>query len=167
MAFCKEMFIRGKMTSPILNPMPDPQNPNDPMYQFIDTQPESPPPNNPDSSESHYTNRQFIPDDITATLPIVVTILAHGFQNGESIRATKFITVPVALATGMEQLNNRSFVVQQCTNDTFQLYYPSGVPVDGRNFTAYVQGGQFTLTGPTLPVVNPSHFPPPGTEQFS
>lgn len=154
------------MTSPILNPMPDPQNPDDPMYQFIDTQPESPPPNSPDSSLSHYTYRQYTPESITATLPIIVTITDHGFQNGEVLRATKFINVPTALATGMQQLNNRSFVVQRCTANTFQLYYPSGVPVDGRNYTPYVQGGQFTLTGPTLPVVNPSHFPPAGAEQI-
>ncbi len=35
-----------------LNPMPNPQDPNDAMYQFIDTQPPSPYPNNPDSSLS-------------------------------------------------------------------------------------------------------------------
>lgn len=145
------------------NPMPDPQNPEDAMYRFIDTQPESPPPNSPDSSESHYTVRQHEPDVITTTLPMVVLVLAHRFNNGDRIRATKFITTPIADATGMEQLNNRLFVVQQCTNDTFQLYDLNGLPVDGRNYTPYVQGGQFTLTGPTLPVVNPSEFPPEGT----
>lgn len=152
------------MTS-LLNPNPDPSNPNDPMYQFIDEQPPDVYPVNPasgDSSLSHFTNRQYVPENITSALPIVVTITNHGLQNGQSLRATKFISVPLAVATGMEQINNRSFVVQQTTNDTFQLYDNRGLPVDGRLYTPYVQGGLFTLTGQDLPIVNPSHFPPPG-----
>ena len=144
------------------NPMPNPQDQNDPMYQFIDTQPESPPPNNPDSSLSHFTVRQFIPEDISATNPVVVTKTAHGLSNGEAIRATKFVVFPLAVATGMEQLNNRLFYTRQVTDDNFQLCDSNTLPIDGSNFTPYIQGGQFTLTGPDLPVVNPSHFPPPG-----
>lgn len=144
------------------NPMPNPQDPNDPMYVFIDTQPASPYPNNPDSSLSHFTNRQFVPENITNTLPVVVTKTAHGFQNGQAIRATKFISIPFALATGMEQLNNKLFYIRQVSVDTFQLCDASTNPIDGRGFTPYIQGGQFTLVGPDLPVVNPSHFPPPG-----
>ena len=142
--------------------MPDPQDPNDPMYQFIDTQPLSPLPNNPDSSPSNFTTRQFVPTSITASLPIVVTIVAHGFTNGQALRTTKFITMPFANATGMEQLNNRLFYVQQATDDTFQLYGVDSLPVDGTNYTAFVSGGEFTVVGPTLPVVNPSEFPPAG-----
>ncbi len=142
---------------------PNPQNPLDPMYQFIDTQPGDAYPDSPDSSLSHFTVRQFTPEDITNTLPIVVTKTAHGLQNGEAIRATKFISIPFAVATGMEQLNNRLFYIRQVTVDSFQLCDANTNPIDGRNFTPYIQGGQFTLTGPTLPIVNPSHFPPPGT----
>jgi hypothetical protein len=149
------------MTNPV-NPMPDPQDPNDPMYQFIDTQPPSAYPNNPDSSLSHFTTRQFTPEDITNTFPVVVTITNHGFQNGQAIRATKFVSMPFAVATGMEQLNNRLFYVRQATADTFQLCDANTLPIDGRSFTPYIQGGQFTLTGQDLPIVNPSHFPPPG-----
>lgn len=144
------------------NPMPNPQDPNDAMYQFIDTQPLDTYPASPDSSPSNFTTRQFTPTGISQTFPIVVTLPAHGFQNGQTLRTTKFVSFPFAVATGMEQLNNRSFNVQQATTDTFQLYGVDGLPIDGRNFTAYISGGQFTLTGPTLPVVNPSHFPPPG-----
>ena len=145
-----------------LVPAPNPQDPNDAMYQFIDTQPASPYPNNPDSSLSHYTNRQFTPEDITNTFPVTVTKTAHGLINGQALRATKFITVPLALATGMEQLNNKLLYVQQVTLDTFILCNASANPIDGRGFTPYVQGGQFTLTGQDLPIVNPSEFPPPG-----
>ncbi len=145
-----------------LNPMPNPQDPNDAMYQFIDTQPASPYPNNPDSSLSHFTVRQFTPEDITNTLPVVVTKTAHGLINGQAIRATKFITMPFANATGMQQLNNQLFYVRQASLDDFQLADRNTNPIDGRNFTPYVQGGQFTLTGQDLPIVNPSHFPPAG-----
>lgn len=148
------------------NPMPNPQDPDDPMYQFINTQPDSPPPNSPDSSPSHFTTRQFTPSAITNTYPILVTITSHGFQNGQAIRATKFITVPISAATGMEQLNNRLFYVQQATSDTFILSDANTLPIDGSGFTPYIQGGQFTLSGSTLPVVNPSEFPPSGVPAF-
>lgn len=150
----------------MINPMPNPQDPDDPMYQFIDEQPQDEYPVEPeplsDSSLSHFTVRQFTPSAITNTLPIVVTAVGHGLKNTEAVRATQFIRMPYALATGMEQLNNRLFYVQQATANTFQLYDSSGYPIDGRAYTPYIAGGQFTLTGPTLPVVNPSHFPPPG-----
>lgn len=142
---------------------PNPQNPLDPLYLFIDTQPPDVYPNQLDSSYSHFTVRQFTPTAITASLPILVTIPNHGFINGEAIRATKFITIPFANATGMQQLNNRLFYVQLVTDNTFILCDNNAVPVDGSNFTPYIQGGQFTLVGPTLPIVNPSHFPPAGT----
>lgn len=141
---------------------PNPQDPDSPLYDFIDTQPESPYPNNPDSSLSHFTVRQFTPEAISATLPVVVTKTAHGLLNGMSVRATQFITMPVANATGMAQLNNRQFFVQQATTDTFELWDSSGYPIDGRNYTAYIQGGQFTVNGPEILCVNPSHFPPAG-----
>lgn len=144
------------------NVMPNPQDPDDPMYVFIDTQPESTYPNNPDSSPSHFTNRQFTPEAITAAWPIVVTKTAHGLQNGQALRATKFVSMPFAVATGMHQLNNRLFYTRQVTVDTFELCDSNTVGIDGTNFTPYIQGGQFTLAGPTLPIVNPSHFPPPG-----
>lgn len=148
--------------------IPNPQNPNDPMYQFIDTQPTDEPPQSPDSSLSHFTIRQYVPENITAALPMVVTITAHGFQNGQALRATQFITIPFASATGMEQLNNQMFYVQQATTNTFQLYNANGIPIDGRNFTSYIQGGQFTLVGtwPSIETVNPSEFPPSGIPPF-
>lgn len=108
-----------------------------------------------DSSPSHFAVRQFTPENITNTFPIIVTITAHGFQNGQALRATKFVSIPFANATGMEQLNNRLFYVQQRTENTFVLSDVSTLPIDGTFFTPYISGGQFTLTGPTLPIVNP------------
>lgn len=145
---------------------PDPQDPLSPLYEFIDEQPEDEYPISPDSSLSHFTYRQFTPSAITATLPIVVTIVGHGFVNGQSIRTTKFIRKPASLATGMEQLNNRTFYIQQATTDTFQLFDNSDYAVDGRSYTPYISGGQFTLNGPEILCVNPSNFPPTGIPVF-
>ena len=145
---------------------PNPQDPLSPLYDFIDEQPEDEYPITPDSSLSNFTYRQFVPESITNTLPIVVTITAHGFENGQALRATKFITFPFASATGMEQLNNRLFYVQQATTDTFQLYDVNGLPIDGTMYTPFISGGQFTLAGNTPLIVNPSHFPPPGIPVF-
>ncbi len=145
-----------------LIPAPNPQDPNDPMYLFIDTQPPSTYPNNPDSSLSHFTVRQFTPDNITNALPMVVTKTNHGLINGQTIRATQFVSLPLASATGMEQLNNNLFYVQYATTNTFVLCNRNAEYIDGRNFTPYSSGGQFTVTGQDLPIVNPSHFPPPG-----
>lgn len=144
-----------------LVPAPNPADPADAMYQFIDTQPASPYPNNPDSSLSHFTTRQFTPEAITAALPVVVTKTAHGLQNNQALRATQFIRMPFASATGMEQLNNKLFYIQGVTADTFYLADRNTIPIDGRAFTPYIQGGQFTLVGQDLPIVNPSEFPPP------
>lgn len=144
-----------------LVPAPNPQDPLDPMYVVVNTQPLSAYPNNPDSSPTNFTTRQFTPEAITATLPVVVTKTAHGLINGQAIRATKFITIPFALATGMAQLNNKLFYVQGVTADTFYLADRNTLPIDGRSFTPYVQGGQFTVVGQDLPIVNPSEFPPP------
>ena len=145
---------------------PNPQDPASPLYDFVDTQPTSPFPNTPDSSLSHFTVRQKTPTAITAALPIVVTLASHGFLNGQAVRATKFVYMPTANATGMQQLNNRLFYVQQATTDTFELYDSNGVPIDGRGYNAYVSGGEFTLAGNNPLIVNPSEFPPPGLPEF-
>lgn len=152
------------MTTPGLGPVLD--DPNSPLYVIVDTQPASPPPNSPDSSLSHFTTTQITPSAITATLPIVVTSAAHGLINGNAIRSTKFIKMPYANATGMEQLNNKQFIVQQATTNTFQLYQ-NGLPVDGRNYTPYISGGQFTLAYNVPLIVNPAPYPPPGAPPVS
>ncbi len=66
----------------------------------------------------------------------------------------------------MQQLNNRLFYVQNATIDTFELYDANGFPIDGRSYTTYVQGGEFTLAGNNPLIVNPSNFPPPGIPVF-
>ena len=104
-----------------------------------------------------FLDRHYTPTDITAAKPPVVTIVDHGLQNGQRLRATMFIRTPIASATGMEQLNGEDFVIQQVTANTFELWDEvSGLPVDGRDYTPFVNNGlaKFTLTGPTLPYEN-------------
>jgi len=152
---------------------PNPQDPLSPLYEFIVTQPTDEYPIQRISSPSHFTLRQFTPEDISQASRCLVTKTAHGLSNGQAIRATKFISMPFAVATGMEQLNNREFYVQQATADTFILSGKDTLPIDSSAYTAYISGGQFTTTGTIIVgnpaafetaglVVNPSHFPPLG-----
>jgi len=99
-----------------------------------------------------FTDRHYVPTDITATNPPVVTIADHGLVAGQRLRATNFVEDPLAVATGMEQLNNRDFEVQHPTTNTFELYDLDGQPVDASGYTAYISNtlNQFTLTGPLL-----------------
>lgn len=92
------------------------------------------------------------PSAISQSNPVVVTIDDHGLQRGQVVRATRFYANPPMDATGMEQLNNRAFVVKNTTTNTFELFDQFGDPIDGTNFTAYVANGlgQFNLTGPDL-----------------
>jgi hypothetical protein len=117
----------------------------------------------PDSSPSNFTPEQYTPTAITTTFPVQVTIANNGFVNGQRLRATRFETLPFAIATGMEQLNNRLFEIGLVTTDTFCLYDVYGNGIDGRNYTPFVNNGlaQFTLTGPSLFIDNPAPPPPP------
>jgi len=99
-----------------------------------------------------FTNQHYSPTVITQAKPAVVTIAAHGLSNGQRLRASNFYTLPFAVATGMEQLNNDDFVVQQVTTNTFELWTELGQPVDSTNYTAFTGNGNpvFTLVGPLL-----------------
>ena len=136
------------------------------MYVIVDTQPDNGPPVSPISSQSHFTTRQLTPESISAGKPIVVTITDHGLTNGQAVRATKFVRYPLAVATGMTELNNKLYYVGYATANTFALLDVNGLPIDGTSYTPYVSGGEFTVTGPDLQIVNPSSFPPSGVPAF-
>jgi hypothetical protein len=116
------------------------------------------------STPSNFTDEHYTPIAITAAFPPVVTIPSHGLLNGQRIRATRFYGIPFATATGMEQLNNNLYTIQQVTIDTFQLWDQFGHAVDGRAYTPFISNGlaQFTLTGPDLLIQNPAPAPPLG-----
>lgn len=109
---------------------------------------------------SGFADNHRVPTAITAATAAVVTSNAHGFTNGQFVRATNFRASPVADATGMYSLNNQVFQVGNVTANTFGLFYPNTnlqIPVDTSAEVAFVNNGiaQFTLVGPTLNTQNP------------
>ncbi len=99
-----------------------------------------------------FEDQHYTPTAITTTRPPVVTVVAHGLLDGQFLRATRFYNDPPAFDTGIEQINNRIFVVRNGTTDTFELWNAHGFPVDGRGFTAFSGNdlGLFTRVGPEL-----------------
>lgn len=65
----------------------------------------------------------------TKARPLVITSTGHGFSNNDVVWITG--------ATGMTQLNNKPYRVQNRAADTFELYTLSGSRVDGRNYGSY------------------------------
>jgi len=104
------------------------------------------------NTELGFTTTQLVPTAITKTIPVTVTIVGHELQAGQTLRATRFYALPLADATGMEQLNNQLFVIGNITEDTFDLFDQYGEPIDGTWYTTFVANGlgQFNLTGPAL-----------------
>ena len=123
-----------------------------------------------------YRNNGFITEDAKAVTggatqadPVVVTLTAHGYSNGDEV----FITGVV----GMTELNGKTFLVANVTANTFELTDIDGVDIDGTGFGVYVSGGTvakiFELTTPyteaqlfefkfaqnadTMYIVHPSH----------
>jgi hypothetical protein len=112
------------------------------------------------SDGSGFADNHKVPTAITAAMPPVVTSNGHGLINGQYVRATDFVTSPVAKATGMEQLNNKLFLVGLVTANTFALFdSQTGIAVDATAYTAFVNNGvaQFTLAGESL---NTQNAPP-------
>lgn len=100
--------------------------------------------------------QQKYPIAITQAFPVRVTIPNHGMTAGQYIRASNFVAGPAPYVTGMEQLNYNLYIIQNVTTNEFDLFDAFNHPVDGTNFTAYVNNGyaQFTLTGPALDTQN-------------
>jgi len=70
----------------------------------------------------------------TTASPVVITSVGHGFSNGDEVIIDNVV--------GMTSLNNRNFVVQNVTVNTFQLYDVLGTtPIDGTTFGFYISGG--------------------------
>ncbi len=104
------------------------------------------------NTELGFAIQQMIPTDITATLPVVVTVVGHSLSNNQFVRATNLFENQ----TGMQQLNNLLFRVLNVTEDTFELYDQFYAPIDGTFYTPFIASGiaQFTLTGPSLDTQN-------------
>lgn len=73
----------------------------------------------------------------TAANPVVITAVAHGFSNGDSVL--------ISGVEGMTELNDNSYTVANKTTNTFEL---SGI--NGTAYTAYISGGQVRKRVTTL-----------------
>lgn len=85
----------------------------------------------------------------TQASPIVLTIEESSvFSNGDPLY--------INLVTGMTQLNNRRFLAQNVTDTTLELWDINGNPVDGSNYTLFVDDGmaQIWPTYQTVPNSN-------------
>jgi len=76
---------------------------------------------------------------VTQANPAVVTIVAHGYSNGDSVL--------IAGVQGMTELNGLTFVIANVTANTFEL-----VGIDSTSFGAYTSGGQ---SGKIVEVASP------------
>ncbi len=65
----------------------------------------------------------------TQARPVVITSAGHGFSNNDVVWITG--------ASGMTQLNNKAYRVQNSTTNTFELYTLAGYRVDGRYWNTY------------------------------
>lgn len=70
----------------------------------------------------------------TQASPCVLTVVGHGLSNGQE--------VIVNGVKGMTQLNNRSFVIEGVTTDTFQLIDNFGNNINSTAFGTYISGAQ-------------------------
>lgn len=71
----------------------------------------------------------------TKTNPVVVTVVAHGFFNGNLVKFSE--------VGGMTQLNGNSYKIALATTDTFTLQDPlTGSDIDGISFGTYTSGGK-------------------------
>lgn len=82
----------------------------------------------------------------TATPAVVTTSTNHGYSDNQRVVLTK-----LAGAVG-SILNNYTYVVRVLSDTTFALYDTYGIPVP--NIGTYTSGGQSTLAGPDLGIVN-------------
>lgn len=81
---------------------------------------------------------------ITSANPCVVTAAGHGFSNGDWVWITG--------VGGMPRINNRFYVVQNVTANTFSLQDWNGVNIDSTSYGAYTSGGTagrvYTIASP-------------------
>lgn len=78
----------------------------------------------------------------TKANPVVVTVTAHGFSNGDF--------VDIEDVVGMTELNGLRYKVANKTANTFELTDVNDVNTDGVAFTAYTSGGEVRKAVTTL-----------------
>ena len=94
-----------------------------------------------------FTDQHKTVTGITTATPGVVTVASHGLTTGDRVIFTK-LTGNIG-----NELNYNTYVVDVLTANTFALYDIYGLPVPVVS-TYSASGGQITLTGPSLGVVD-------------
>jgi len=110
------------------------------------------------STAGGFTNEHKTISNITAATPGVVTVgSTAAYSDGDRVVITKVVGSLGA------SVNNQTFVVKVLSGTTFALYDIYGLPVTTSG--TYTSGGQSTLTGPSLGVVDaaPSYIYTLGT----
>lgn len=79
---------------------------------------------------------------ITAASPPVVTCASHGFEDGDIVQ--------ISGVSGMTEVNDRIFVVDDKAENTFELQSLDGTDIVGAGYTAYSSGGTIRHRGITL-----------------
>lgn len=69
----------------------------------------------------------------TKANPVVLTVTAHGFSNGDHVHLSGI--------TGMTELNGLEVVVTNKSTDGFECYDVDGNKINGTGFTTYASGG--------------------------
>jgi len=79
----------------------------------------------------------------TTANPVVVTAASHGFSDEDIVQITDIDGIGVD-DTGMIELNNNRYTVNNKTTNTFEIQSVAVTPtnIDGSAFTAYVSGGK-------------------------
>lgn len=93
-----------------------------------------------------FANEHVTITGITTATPAVVTAASHGLSTGDRVIITKVI------GTIASEVNNKSFVVNVLTANTFALYDVYGAPIT--TLGSYTSSGQIDKEGPELGVVN-------------
>lgn len=92
---------------------------------------------------------------------VVTTTAAHGFQSDQIVRITDLgIIGPGVAARGMDQLNNKRFLITVLTSTTFSLRdVITDEPIDSTSFTAWVSGGRCDIETRVISLNNPQVSP--------
>lgn len=93
--------------------------------------------------------------NITQAMPSVVTLSSVADPNSFAVANGQTITI--SKVQGMYQINDKRFIVGSLDvgAKTFQLYTISGFPVDTREFTPYIAGGQINIISYVPPAGEP------------
>jgi hypothetical protein len=81
-----------------------------------------------DSGKSYSSSITATITGATKANPVVITAIGHPFSNGDTVRITGI--------TGMVEINDFDFLIDNVTANTFEL-----VDVDGTDYTSYLSGG--------------------------